>query len=446
MSSNSPSNRSISIGGNVSGSTIISGDGNRVNTSTFQSTPANGTPERKKILVLASNPQNSTRQRLDEEVRDITEGLKRARARDEFEITQRWAVRPRDFQRAMLDESPQIVHFAGNTAANKAGLYFEDVQGNPQPVADSALANLFKLFATKNKIDCVVLNGCYSETQAVAIAQHIPYVVGIGQSVSDRAAIEFSVGFYDALGNGETLDFAFELGKAAMAMAGTGDEEPPILLTMATAASSGQLGRSNSSDRPSNPHPNTPIPITAREVFISYAWGGESETIANQLDQSFQSQGINIIRDKKDAGYKANIRDFMQQIGQGKCVLVVISDKYLISENCMFELVEIANSGDFYDRIFPIVLSDANIYKAAARLKYKRYWEQQKNELETEIKAGGITNLQGITDDLDLYDEICRRVPELTDILKNMNTLTSEMHRDSNFDVVIEAVKAKLAE
>ena len=124
----------------------------------------------------------------------------------------------------------------------------------------------------------------------------------------------------------------------------------------------------------------------------------------------------------------------------------MMSNKYLKSENCMFELVEIANSGDFYDRIFPIVLSDANIYKAAARLKYKRYWEQQKNELETEIKAGGITNLQGITDDLDLYDEICRRVPELTDILKNMNTLTSEMHRDSNFDVVIEAVKAKLAE
>ena len=52
----------------------------------------------------------------------------------------------------------------------------------------------------------------------------------------------------------------------------------------------------------------------------------------------------------------------MQQIGQGNCILVIISDKYLKSENCMFELLEIANHGDIYDRIFPIVLGDANIH------------------------------------------------------------------------------------
>ena len=37
----------------------------------------------------------------------------------------------------------------------------------------------------------------------------------------------------------------------------------------------------------------------------------------------------------------------MQQIGQGKCVIAVISDSYLKSENCMFELVEIAKNGIF---------------------------------------------------------------------------------------------------
>ncbi|MEO1393022.1 MAG: HEAT repeat domain-containing protein [Cyanobacteria bacterium J06634_5] len=192
-----------------------------------------------------------------------------------------------------------------------------------------------------------------------------------------------------------------------------------------------------------------PFPSTSmktREVFISYAWNGESETIADQLNKAFQSQNINIIRDKKDVGYKANIRDFMQQIGQGKCVLVVISDKYLKSENCMFELVEIANNGDFYDRIFPIVLSDANIYKATARLKYIQYWEQQIKDLETDMKAGGLANLQGITDDLNLYTKIRNNIASLTDTLKNMNTLTPDMHRDSNFEAVIDAVQDKLVE
>ncbi|MCV3215458.1 hypothetical protein OGM63_18390 [Plectonema radiosum NIES-515] len=32
-----------------------------------------------------------------------------------------------------------------------------------------------------------------------AIAQHIDYVIGMNQAIGDRAALEFSVGFYDAL-------------------------------------------------------------------------------------------------------------------------------------------------------------------------------------------------------------------------------------------------------
>ncbi len=88
------------------------------------------------------------------------------------------------------------------------------------------------------------------------------------------------------------------------------------------------------------------------QVYISYAWGGESERIVNELDADLQSKGIMVVRDKRDLGFKGMIRDFMQQIGRGHAVIVVISDKYLKSPNCMFELVEIARNKDFYDRSF----------------------------------------------------------------------------------------------
>ena len=39
-------------------------------------------------------------------------------------------------------------------------------------------------------------------------------------------------------------------------------------------------------------------------VFISYAWGNESEEIVNQIDQSLQQRGIKIALDKRDLGYK----------------------------------------------------------------------------------------------------------------------------------------------
>ena len=51
-----------------------------------------------------------------------------------------------------------------------------------------------------------------------------------------------------------------------------------------------------------------------------------------------------------------------------------------------------------------------------------------------------------INDALDQYDDIRSNIDQLANTLKNMNTLTPDMHRDSNFETVIEAVKAKLAE
>lgn len=230
MNNNAQSERSIHIGGSATGSTIISGDDNSVNSQASQPTTPEHSPLKRKLLILAANPKSSTRLRLDEEVRDISEGLKRARHRDDFEIAQRWAVRPRDFQRAMLEETPQMVHFSGH-GEGEAGLYFEDEVGNPKLVTGTALASLFKLFSQKTQIECVILNGCYSQTQAEAIVRHVPHVIGMQQAVGDQAAIEFAVGFYDALGNGESVEFAFESGKVAMELSSTGYAEIPILLT-----------------------------------------------------------------------------------------------------------------------------------------------------------------------------------------------------------------------
>jgi CHAT domain len=162
----------------------------------------------KKILILAANPNTTTRLRLEQEVRDIEAGLSRAQRRDDFKLVHKSAVRPRDIQRAMLDETPQIVHFSGH-GEGEEGLVFEDDTGNVKFVRGEALAALFDLFASD--VECVLLNGCYSKVQAEAIAEHIDYVIGMSQAISDDAAIEFAVSFYDALGAGRTYEFAYKL-------------------------------------------------------------------------------------------------------------------------------------------------------------------------------------------------------------------------------------------
>lgn len=183
-----------------------------------------------------------------------------------------------------------------------------------------------------------------------------------------------------------------------------------------------------------------------RQVYFSYAWGGESERIVNELDADLQAKGIQIIRDKRDLGFKGMIRDFMEQIGRGHAVIVVISDKYLKSPNCMFELVEISKNKDFHDRIFPIVLADADIYNPVNRIKYIKHWEDKLKELDEAMKTVSGANLQGLRAEIDSYDEIRDNISNLTYLLKDMNTLTPEMHEGSDFATLINMLEKRIAE
>jgi len=179
----------------------------------------------KKILILATNPQSTSRLRLDEEMRAIEESLWRSDG-NLFQIEHRWASRLRDVQRALLDINPSIVHFSGHGTGDE-GLVFEDEVGSRKLVDGEALAGLFELFA--EQIECVVLNGCYSEVQAEAIRQHINYVIGIKKAIGYKVAIEFAVGFYEARGAGRSVEFAHKLGGAAVRLAGISEQLTPAL-------------------------------------------------------------------------------------------------------------------------------------------------------------------------------------------------------------------------
>jgi hypothetical protein len=165
-----------------------------------------------KILILSANPKTTSQLRLDEEVREIQEGINRCKNRDQFEIQSRLAVRIRDFRRALLEYEPNIVHFTGH--GKQVGIVVEGDLDLPVFFPLKAISGLFKLCSSH--VRCVILNACYSEKQANAISRHIDYVIGMKKEIRDKAAIQFTVGFYDALGAGKTIEQAFEFGRNAI--------------------------------------------------------------------------------------------------------------------------------------------------------------------------------------------------------------------------------------
>ena len=189
---------------------------------------------------------------------------------------------------------------------------------------------------------------------------------------------------------------------------------------------------------------NKPV-SSGTEIFISYAWGGESENIVDNIHRTITDKGLNVVRDKIALGYKGNIKKFMETIGAGKYVIVVISDKYLKSENCMFEMLELQKNNDVYNRIFPIILSDAKIYDEGDRIDYINYWDSKIEGLKSKIKT--IINPVGtgeVIEKINQYSDIRRIIDKITGMLRDMNTQTPDMHESNNFTELIKAIDLQI--
>lgn len=182
-----------------------------------------------KILFLAANPLDTPSLRLDEEIRTIDAKIRQADLRDQFDITQHWAVRISDLQDQLLRHKPHIVHFSGH-GNTRSEIVLKNDFGRSEPVSVKALSRLFSLLA--DNIRCVVLNACYSQVQAQAIAEHIECVVGMSKAIGDTAAIVFAGSFYQALGYGRSIKTAFDLACNEIELRNLREEDTPQLLAL----------------------------------------------------------------------------------------------------------------------------------------------------------------------------------------------------------------------
>lgn len=186
-----------------------------------------------KILFLAANPRDTSHLRLDEEVRAIDEALLKATFREKFDLKQHWALRVTDLQGYLLRHKPDIVHFSGHgNTANE--ILLEDLHGHYCPISPRALSQVFSIL--KDNVRCIVLNACYSEQQAQAIARHIDCVIGMATSIGDAAAISFAAAFYQALGYGRSIQTAFDLGCAQIDLENLDEQDTPKLVSLANTS------------------------------------------------------------------------------------------------------------------------------------------------------------------------------------------------------------------
>ncbi len=179
-----------------------------------------------RILFLAANPTDQLRLHLRREFDQLRHALDATPHGRRFHLIQEFAVAADQLQELLVRHQPQIVHFSGHGSAE--GLLFEAADGQSQRVAPATLRDLFAGF--RQTVHCVLLNACYSQQHADAIATVIDSVVGMSDALTDEAALAFATAFYRALANNASLADAVALGRNQLDLQGLDEAHKPLLL------------------------------------------------------------------------------------------------------------------------------------------------------------------------------------------------------------------------
>lgn len=358
------------------------------------------------LLILAANPKDTPRLRLDKELKRIEQGLERSKKRDQFKLVFKWATTDDDLRRALLDHEPEVVHFAGHgtgkghggtgrdlvppEGVDSSGLAFEDEGGNIQLISGDALARLFELCA--DSVKCVVLNACYSEFQANAISQHIDFVIGMKKAIGDDAAIKFAVGFYDALGAGRDFEKAFRFGCSAIDLKGIPEHLTPVLKIKAISATStttstegivSQAGTTGSRiDEPGKIVTSTGEFSSALEkrtmvpFSLFYSYSHEDEPLRDQLAKHLsllRRHGvISAWHDRMIGAGEEWKGEIDKNLDEAQVILLLISASFMASDYC--HDIEMKRAMERHDagtaRVIPVILRSVDWHKSPfARLQ-----------------------------------------------------------------------------
>ena len=186
-------------------------------------------------------------------------------------------------------------------------------------------------------------------------------------------------------------------------------------------------------------------------VFLSYCQ--KDTEIANEIDNRLSAKlqdKIQISRDIRDVAYHQSLKQFMQSIQDHDFVIMLISDHYLKSRNCMFEVLESIKDARYQNRILYIVLNDedkqylvdpceesiaADVYSNEGQMKYTLYWQQQEKELLDQItRIGDPVQSTNQAKELRIVRRIQLELPDFLDFVREYNGWKLSKHISDGFN------------
>jgi cytochrome c-type biogenesis protein CcmH/NrfG len=185
------------------------------------------------------------------------------------------------------------------------------------------------------------------------------------------------------------------------------------------------------------------------DVYISYAGNDGDEAFENSRDQIIQKiselleqNNLKPKQYKTDVQYKDSVDKYKLDIAYGDYVILVVSEKYLKSEYCMNEAVALLNRNQrgLEEKIFPLVLKDADIFNWKKKGEYIDYWHQQITELDNYLANKDQKAYISLTEQSINFREIYENIGSFIKTLAGICEPSKKLIEQNNYQVIIETI------
>ena len=201
--------------------------------------------------------------------------------------------------------------------------------------------------------------------------------------------------------------------------------------------------------------------IMIQKVFLSYCHKDKSIMKIIKVNLEHEKY-LNLIVDEDQLEYKNDLEEYMKTIKQHDFVISIISDSYLKSKNCMYEITELMKDDHYMNKLLFIILSDddrkfydaeleknisiePNIYDLGERIKYIQYWKNKEEELKNQINnIKDISLLPELPRHLNTISIITRHVDSLLEKISTQLSISFQKMYICNFEDIKKKILEKI--
>lgn len=138
--------------------------------------------------------------------------------------------------------------------------------------------------------------------------------------------------------------------------------------------------------------------VMSATIFLSYTHS-DSE-IAEKLANTLRTLGYDVKRDIRNVSKWDDLQDFMKSIRKQDYAVFLVSDNYLHSTNCLYEIMQFMKDENFGDRSFPIAVGFSETEKNMRKVQNKpislfddfywieiiRYWQDYALDMKMQLE------------------------------------------------------------